>query len=303
MPGTSWSEARKILHGRRVAINGALCLDEARRLTPGETVTLADRALPPPPRDEDVAIRFIDGSLVVVEKPSGMLTLRRLSEQGWTAQRRGLQPTLDEVIPRLIAQHAAHKTGSRVKRSRIPRLYPVHRIDRDTSGLLVIARSDEARQILISQFAEHKAVRTYLAIVPGHPKSQTICTQLIRDRGDGLRGSTSDASIGQQAVTHIKNLRKIGAYSELECRLETGRTNQIRIHLAEMGHPVCGDVKYRGPFGEPPREDASGSPRLALHATRLQLAHPETGETLDYESPWPSDMQRLLERLAAKGET
>lgn len=296
LPGTSWSTARKLLHGRRVAVNGVLCLDEARRLTPGETVTVADRPLPPPPTDDHVAIRFIDASIVVVEKPAGMLTLRRASEQGWSLRRRSQQPTLDEVVPRLIARHAAKKANTRVK-SRLPQLYAVHRIDRDTSGLLVFARNRAAQQKLISQFAVHEALRIYLAVVPGHPPSQTIRTRLIRDRGDGLRGSTDDTSIVRHAVTHITNLRRVGQYSELVCRLETGRTNQIRIHLAELGHPVCGDIKYRGPFGQPPLPDTSGSPRLALHAARLQFAHPETGKPLDYRSPWPPEMQRFLERL------
>ncbi|MHB0955441.1 MAG: RluA family pseudouridine synthase [Pirellulaceae bacterium] len=296
LPGQSWSAVRKLLRSRRVVLNGVLCLDEARRLSSGDRVMIAERSLPLPPGPEDVTIRFVDRSIVVVEKPSGMVTLRRTSELSWSAQRRSQQPTLDEVLPRLIAQHAARRAHTRI-RPRLPRLFAVHRIDRDTSGLLVFARHKDAQRHIIQQFAEHDAVRKYLAVVPGHLQDQTIRSQLIRDRGDGLRGSTPDTTIGQHAVTHIKFLRRIHDYSELVCQLETGRTNQIRIHLSELGHPVCGDIKYRGPFGGPVVQDTSGCPRLALHAAQLRFVHPETGAMLHYDSPWPAEMQNFLARL------
>jgi 23S rRNA pseudouridine1911/1915/1917 synthase len=296
LPGQSWSAVRKLLQSRRVAVNGVLCLDEARRLARGETVTIAERTLPVPPGPDDVTIRFVDRTIVVVEKPSGMVTVRRTSELNWSQHRRGQQPTLDETVPRLIARHAARRSNMRI-RSRPPRLFAVHRIDRDTSGLLVFARHESARRHIIQQFAQHDAARKYLALIPGQLPDQTIRSQLIRDRGDGLRGSTPDANVGQHAVTHVKLLRRIRDCSELECRLETGRTNQIRIHLAELGHPICGDIKYRGPFGQPMVEDTSGSPRLALHAAQLRFVHPETGEFLHYDSPWPAEMRHFLTQL------
>src|SRR5690606_19904535 len=135
-----------------------------------------------------------------------------------------------------------------------------------TSGLVVFARSSQAQSGLIQQFAAHNATRKYLAMVPGVVCSQTIATRFVRDRGDGLRGSTSAAQGGKPAITHVKALRRRGAFTELQCRLETGRTNQIRIHLAELGHPICGDIKYRGPLSQTPIADVSRAPRLALHA-------------------------------------
>ncbi len=298
MPGKSWKHVRRLLRARRVTINRVVCIDEGRTLTQGEKVQVSTRPLAPPPSDEGVLVRYVDRELVIVEKPSGMVTLRRSSELCWTERRRRIQPTLDESVARLIAQHAAQRTGERLRQKR-PRLLAVHRIDRDTSGLLVFARTEAAQQQIIRQFASHKAVRKYLCLVPGAITDQTVVSQLIRDRGDGVRGSSADVSIGQQAITHVHTLRRLGGYSELECTLETGRTNQIRIHLAEMGHPVCGDIKYRGRLNEP-LEDDSGSPRLALHAAILCIRHPTFDKVLEFKTSWPTDMQPFLNQLLAR---
>lgn len=296
----SWSAVRKILYSRLVAIGGVLCIDEGRQLAKGEVLTVLDRPLPPPPADKDVHIRFIDSEIVVVEKPTGMVTLRRKPDLGWSWARKNLQPTLDECVPRLIAKHAAKKNSSRLSQ-RLPQLFSVHRIDRDSSGLLVFARNKDSQTKIIQQFAHHEAVRKYFALIPGVIEDQTVTSQFIRDRGDGLRGSTTDTSIGEQAITHFKTLRKIGAYSEVECRLETGRTNQIRIHLAELGHPICGDIKYRGPFGQPKVEDKSRIRRLALHAAQLRFEHPASGKMMQFETEWPVDFQQDLKQLDSMG--
>ena len=298
----SWSAVRKILRGRFVAIGGVLCVDEARRLGNGEVVTISDRPLPPPPTDKDVNVRYVDDEVVIVEKPSGMITLRRASDLCWSWARKNQQPTLDECVPRLIGEHAANKSNSERIHQRLPRLLSVHRIDRDSSGLLVFARNEEAQTKIIHQFAQHDAVRKYLALIPGTIAEQTIKSQFTRDRGDGLRGSTTDTSIGEQAITHFRTLRTIGEYSELECRLETGRTNQIRIHLAELGHPICGDIKYRGAFEQPPVCDESKVHRMALHATELNFKHPTTKKLLQFKTPWPADMLRFLHRLQAEAK-
>lgn len=294
---TSWSEVRKLLRGRLVAIGGVLCVDEGRRLTIGEELSVWGRPFPIPPQEKDVSIKFVDDDLIVVEKPSGMETLRRKSDLGWSWARKNQQPTLDECVPRLMSQHAARRKKTKSKTQRLPRLYPVHRLDRDSSGLIVFARNTKAQTGLIGQFADHAAVRKYLALIPGRIRDQTVNSFLIRDRGDGLRGSTTDQGVGKQAVSHFHHLDEIGPYSELECVLETGRTNQIRIHLAELGNPICGDIKYRGPFGVPAIEDQSKARRLALHAAELKIVQPTTGKPLVFKAQWPPDMIHFLSRL------
>lgn len=149
----------------------------------------------------------------------------------------------------------------------------------------------------MEQFRKHTTQRRYLAIVEGHVEAQTIETRLVRDRGDGRRGSTDKPNVGKRAVTHVKPLEDLDGYTLIECRLETGRTHQIRIHLSELGHPLCGEKVYRKPLGGKPIPDRSGAPRLALHAASLGFQHPISGKPLYFESPLPKDLTKLLERL------
>lgn len=289
--GLTWTAARRHLTGRRITVNGILCIDEGRRVVVGDVIEIRTQPLPPPPRDEDVQILFLDSQIVVVNKPAGMLSLRHPGDVNWRQQRRDLQPSLEECLARLIAQRENRRDSSTVE------LLAVHRIDRETSGLLAFARTESSQIRLIEQFAAHTSFRRYLCIVPGEVASQTISSMFVRDRGDGIRGSSADGIHGKRAVTHVRPLRRIAQYSELECQLETGRTNQIRIHLAELRHPICGDVKYRGPFQGPPVDDNSLAPRLALHAADLGFVHPKTGETLKFSVPLPRDLQQFIARL------
>ena len=125
----------------------------------------------------------------------------------------------------------------------------------------------------------------------------TIVTHIARDRGDGRRGSSGNSKIGQRAVTHLRWMQQLGDYSLVECRLETGRTNQIRIHLSEKGHLVCGDVKYRQPFAATAIDDVSGAPRLALHAAELGFVHPLSQAEVFFTMPLPPDLERFVQRL------
>lgn len=277
--------ARESLNARRVTINGALCQDEARRLNVGDLVELSDKSRPKVPRHEQLCVRYFDEDLVVVEKPAGMLTERPIAEAGRRKPNAVQTPSLDELLPRVLSEYEGRRL-----RPEEQAVFIVHRLDRDASGLLVVARTVEAREGLTRQFAARTPSRVYWAIVAGRVEAQTIRTHFVRDRGDGKRGSVerqlepSASAEVQLAITHVKPLSVRRGKTLLECRLETGRTNQIRIHLAELGHPILGDVKY-GP--SPASQPAT---RLALHAMELEFAHPLTGERLQFESEWPKDL-------------
>jgi 23S rRNA pseudouridine1911/1915/1917 synthase len=294
LPGQSWNQVRRLIETRRARVNGELCLDPARRLKEGETVELLARPTPTPGRDETIAIRHLDQHLVVVEKPSGVSTVRHPTERDWNARRKALSPTLEDIVPKLIARRQG-----RVHKGPLPRLRIVHRLDKDTSGLVVFARTVAAERGLGQQFHAHTVTRRYLAVVPGFVPPQRIATRFVRDRGDGRRGSTDQRNLGKEAITHVDVMERLSGYTLLVCRLETGRTHQIRIHLAELGHPVCGDKVYHHLRDGGERPDRSGAPRLALHAVELGFVHPLTHENLHWEMPLPADLQAFLDRLRA----
>ncbi len=295
LPGRSWSEVRRLIETRRLRINNDLCLDPARRLKEGDVVELLARPTAVPRQQEALTLRHLDGHLVVVEKPSGLSTVRHPSERTWNARRKALSPTLEDLVPPLIAQREG-----RLRRGPLPRLRIVHRLDKETSGLIVLARTPLAESVLGKQFRSHTVIRRYLAIVPGAVPPQRVASRLVRDRGDGRRGSTDLPGLGKEAVTHLEVVERLPGYSLLACRLETGRTHQIRIHLAELGHPVCGEKVYNRKPGAAAEPDASGAPRLALHAAELGLVHPTTGEPLHWTMPLPADLQEFLDRLRSR---
>jgi len=305
LPGTSWSAARTLLADRHIAINGSLCLDEARRIKPGETVTLYGSQLQEPPSTGDVRLVWLDQDVIVVDKPAGMTTLRHVAERNWRERKKRRQPTLDDLLPEIVARregvHAPH-------RQTLPRVLSVHRIDRDTSGLVVFARNSKAQQNLIGQFKEHSIERTYLALARGDVATGRIESILVEDRGDGKRGSSTTKGEGKRAVTHLRPRERLNGLTLVECRLETGRTHQIRIHLSEAGHPLYGDPKYGESAGgpnDPEMANASSNsgvidaevPRLALHAAILGFHHPVDGKRLRFESPLPTDFLLLIAQL------
>lgn len=298
LPGESWSQVRKLLTGRHVQVNGNLCLDEGRRLKAKDVVRILDNAQATPPKDADVKIRYMDVHIVIVEKPAGMTTLRHAEERDWPSRRKQVQPTLDEVLPKVIAQHDKTRQP---KGKKPPRVRAVHRLDRETSGLMVFARTPEAEQKLVQMFRKHDMHRQYIAIVQGRLEApMTITSDLVRDRGDGKRGSTTLKDVGQNAITHVKPIEYLDGYTVVECKLETGRTHQIRIHLSEHGHVLCGEKVYHTPLFQKAIPDNSGASRIALHAAELGLNHPITGEPMHFKMPMPPDMAELLKRLRAK---
>jgi 23S rRNA pseudouridine1911/1915/1917 synthase len=226
------------------------------------------RALPPG------ALVHADAQVVVVRKPAGISTVPYEDEPG----------TLSELVRAELGRREAP-------------LGVVHRIDKETSGLVVFARTLAAKRELKNQFRFHTVRRRYLAIAHGVLASRTFSSRLVQDRGDGRRGSTENPKLGRAATTHVKLLESFTAACLLECRLETGRTHQIRIHLAEAGHPLLGERVYVKGYAGTPLE----APRLMLHAAELGFRHPQTERELDFEQPIPDDMQRVLERLRVAG--
>lgn len=169
---------------------------------------------------------------------------------------------------------------------------------------MLFALSTRGETALIRLFTRHQVQRTYLAITLGRIEACAVDTWLVRDRGDSLRGSRSgppkgSAQVGQRAVTHFRPIEHIGdAYTLVECRLETGRTHQIRIHLSEIGHMLCGEKVYtRSMPGGDMVEDPSDAPRQALHSTEMRFVHPFTGRAMAFKSPLPGDLVRLWEGL------
>ena len=292
LPGQSWSAVRRLVETRRVRVGRELCLDPARRLREGEAVELLGQPAPKPLAWESVQIQYLDEHLVLVEKPSGISTVRHPAERSWPERRKAQNPTLEELVPRLIARREG-----RLRKGPLPRLRVVQRLDKETSGLVVFARSVLAERELGRQFRAHSVLRRYLAVVLGSLESQRVATRLVRDRGDGRRGSTHLPGVGKQAVTHVEVLERFHGFTLVSCRLETGRTHQIRIHLAELGHPVCGEKVYNRKPGGPAEPDASGAPRLALHAAELGFVHPVSGGALDWTMPLPADLQAFVVRL------
>jgi 23S rRNA pseudouridine1911/1915/1917 synthase len=305
--GASWSRAEKLVRGRHVLIHGNICTDPARRLREGEVVKLLEAAAPKLPGPGDVRVVHVDDDVVVVDKPPGVTTTRHHEEQDWPARRRQLQPTLEELVPEAIRQHLARRSTGRhagprqpagaAKKRRVPPVKAVHRIDRETSGLVAFARNVPAARILAEQFRLHTTTRRYLAVVVGRVGAGMIRTHLVRDRGDGRRGSADDGE-GKLAVTHVTPVEHFGdAYTLVECRLETGRTHQIRIHMAETGHPVCGERVYRPPRGTATPRDDARAPRVMLHAAELGFVHPQSGAELRFECPLPADIRQVIAAL------
>ncbi len=319
----SWGDVREAILRRKVQVNGNLCMDRLRKVNGRDVVKVWESSLAKPVEAQDVRIVYVDDFLVVVEKPAGITSVRHFEERKLPQRRRQLQPTLEEVLPEALYLHF-HPSGQKRPTSRTRatpaksrdvrrsdddrmqryRVVAVHRLDRDTSGLMLFARTPSVAMMLTKAFKLHRVVRKYHAVVHGHPAAQTIETVLVRDRGDGHRG-TKPADRGedpteQRAVTHLRPIERIGPYALIECQLETGRTHQIRIHLAEAGNLLCGDSIYcRNPTGEV-IDDASGAPRQALHSATLAFEHPISGTKLEFKMPWPADLHRWLAELRQK---
>lgn len=297
----SWSKARELVVKHQVRVAGQPTSDPAQRLKVGNRVevhgfspvsTTPKQGKKAPPKTKAPIhsgpmpiVVYEDDAVVVVNKPAGLTTMRHAEEKAEFGERgkHYLPSTLAELLPPLLGQPDRP-------------LRAVHRIDRDTSGLVVFARTTKAEQNLTNQFREHTVERRYLALVRGQPKPGKIESILVRDRGDGRRG-TGTGEDGQDAITHVKLIEALGDFALVECRLETGRTHQVRIHLGEAGTPLCGERVYDRPANGKPFPDGSDAARPMLHAAKLGFKHPETDEKMSWTCPLPDDMAKLLEQM------
>jgi 23S rRNA pseudouridine1911/1915/1917 synthase len=303
----TWGRARYLVRRGKVRVDGETVTDPVARVGEGAEIVLDIAARNPRTAEAALArdaLVHLDSHIVVVEKPSGVATMP-YDPAGMSASiaRRATRPgdetTLDERVRIAIAKREKTK-GPPVA------LGVVHRLDKETSGLLVFTRTWQAKKELMQAFRFHHVHRRYVALVHGVARSSTLETHFVEDRGDGLRGSVEHRrgrkhAVGsertQRAVTHIEVLETFprSSASLVACTLETGRTHQIRIHLAEDGHPVLGERVYIRDYEGP----EIPAPRVMLHAAELGFVHPATGREMKWTSKLPPDFEEALRSLRA----
>lgn len=293
MPGRSWNQVRGIISRGHVRTDGVVTTDHASRVQCGQGVELTVQ--PERAKIHVIELMHVDRDVVVVDKPAGLISVPFAGE-------------------RETLLHLATLALRRRTRKPTPMLRVVQRLDIDTTGVLVFARTKSAERHLQQQFRVHSVDRRYRALVLGRAKDATISTSIVRNRGDGLRGRARRGSetdqAAKEATTHVEVLDVLdvpphlvvgGAslqVSYVECRLETGRQHQIRIHLSESGHPLVGEKVYiRDYKGPMVRGFSDGQGRPLLHAQRLGFEHPSMGGSQAYVRPLTSDFVELLDQL------
>lgn len=282
----SRTRLKRLVEAGQVSLAGAAIKDPAMRVKPGQSFLIA---LPAPVADQPepqamaLTIVYEDEHLVVIDKPPGLV----------------VHPAPGNPDRTLVNALLAHCGESLAGIGGVKRPGIVHRLDKDTSGLMVVAKSELAHQKLSSAFAAHTIERAYLALVRGvpNPRQGTIATRIGRSKTNRKKMAVV-AQGGKEAITRYRVLRSFGTKAALiECRLATGRTHQIRVHLAAKHHPLIGDQIYgRTPGAALPLE-VRAFPRQALHAQRLGFRHPADGRELRFVSELPSDMTDLIKIL------
>lgn len=303
----SRSRLKALIEQGAVLVRGKTCTEAKRKIAPGDTVEIV---LPEPedpqPKGENIPLEVLheDSDVVVIVKPAGLVV--HPGAGNWTGT----------LVNALIHHCGDSLSGiGGVKRPGI-----VHRLDKETSGVMVAAKNDAAHRHLAAQFADHGRTgpleRAYQAIVWGRPAPLrgTIDAPLGR-AGDRIKRAVKheDSIDARHAVTHYDVVERFqekpdatALAARIECRLETGRTHQIRVHMAHIGHPLIGDPDYSSGFrtkanllSEPARSAVGRFHRQALHAFLLAFEHPRTGKVMQFEAPMPDDLQALLEALRA----
>jgi 23S rRNA pseudouridine1911/1915/1917 synthase len=279
----SRSHLQKLIDIGRVEVNGAPCTLKKYKVKGGDMVRIS---VPEPvqlnvqPEDIPLDIVYEDEDVLVVNKPKGMVA----------------HPAAGNFTGTLVNAILYHcKTLSSINGVVRPGI--VHRIDKDTSGLLVIAKNDAAHRSLADQLAAHSITRAYRAVVYHNFQEDTgtVDAAIGRDPKNRMKMAVTSLS-SREAVTHYRVLERFGAFTYIEARLETGRTHQIRVHMAHINHPLLGDAVYG------PKKKALGADTQVLHAKLLGFRHPKTGEYMEFDSPLPPEFVNILKKLGSAAD-
>ena len=277
LDGLTRSQATRLIESGEVAVNGR-AVSKSYKLAGGEDIAVT---LPEPepveavPQDIPLDVVYEDADVIVVNKPSGMVVHPAPGHP-------------DGTLVNALLYHCAG-TLSGVGGALRPGI--VHRIDRDTSGLIIAAKNDAAHQYLSAQLADHTLARTYECIVVGSLREDrgTVDAPIARHPADRKRMAV--VAGGREAVTHWEVIARYPGYTHVRCRLETGRTHQIRVHMAYIGHPILGDTVYGA------KKEVPGLTGQCLHAVGLRFLHPRTHEVMELSCPLPEEFTRMLQKI------
>ena len=277
LDGLTRSQATRLIESGEVAVNGR-AVSKSYKLAGGEDVAVT---LPEPepveavPQDIPLDVVYEDADVIVVNKPSGMV----------------VHPAPGHPDGTLVNALLYHCAGTLSGIGGALRPGIVHRIDRDTSGLIIAAKNDAAHQYLSAQLADHTLARTYECIVVGALREDrgTVDAPIARHPTDRKRMAV--VAGGREAVTHWEVIARYPGYTHVRCRLETGRTHQIRVHMAYIGHPILGDTVYGA------KKEVPGLTGQCLHAVGLRFLHPRTHEVVELSCPLPDEFTRMLQKI------
>lgn len=277
LDGLTRSQATRLIESGEVAVNGR-AVSKSYKLAGGEDIAVT---LPEPepveavPQDIPLDVVYEDADVIVVNKPSGMVVHPAPGHPDGTL----VNALLHHCVGTLSGIGGALRPGI------------VHRIDRDTSGLIIAAKNDAAHQYLSAQLADHTLARTYECIVVGALREDrgTVDAPIARHPTDRKRMAV--VAGGREAVTHWEVIARYPGYTHVRCRLETGRTHQIRVHMAYIGHPILGDTVYGA------KKEVPGLTGQCLHAVGLRFLHPRTHEVVELSCPLPDEFTRMLQKI------
>ena len=276
------SQAARLIAEGRVRVNGKPAAKSAR-LSGGETVTvdvpqLRETALPP--QDIPLDVVYEDNDVIVVNKPTGLVVHPAPGHP-------------DGTLVNALLHHCGDSLSG-IGGEKRPGI--VHRIDRDTSGLIIAAKNDAAHLALSAQLKDHSLSRTYECLVTGNMKQDSGTVDAPIGRSSADRKKMAVVPTGRRAVTHWEVVARYPGVTHLRCRLETGRTHQIRVHMAHIGHPILGDTVYGA------KKPVPGLTGQCLHAAGLRFVHPRTGEPVELHCPLPPEFTAMLQKLQSKAQ-